>query len=182
MRRVITGFADTDELGIRDDAVLLRSVRDAYDQLADLGVSVRIVDEGEEVSRQHLDNRIEMDEGIAADLEWEDEVAFAEQDLEDALEILAGEYPDFNWFMPEDRLPLISELRKELPSGHPLLLRELTPMARNERNDDVLFHDGEGFLVVHLTWSHNNTMPFPRFYEVEEEEIGDFLRADYLCN
>ena len=159
MRRVITGFADTDELGIRDDAVLLRSVRDAYDQLADLGVSVRIVDEGEEVSRQHLDNRIE-----------------------NALEILGGEYPDFNWFVPENRFPLISELREELPSGHPLLLRELTPMARNERNDDVLFHDGEGFLVVHLTWSHNNTMPFPRFYEVKEEEIEDFLRADYLCS
>ena len=165
MRRVITGFADTDELGIRDDAVLLRSVRDAYDQLADLGVSVRIVDEG-----------------IAADLEWEDEVALAEQDLEDALEILGGEYPDFNWFVPENRFPLISELREELPSGHPLLLRELTPMARNERNDDVLFHDGEGFLVVHLTWSHNNTMPFPRFYEVKEEEIEDFLRVDYLCS
>lgn len=182
MRRSITGFADTDELGIRDNAVLLRSVRDAYDQLAELGVSARIVDEGDEISRRHLDNRIEMDESIAAVIEWEDRVALAEQDLEDALESLGDEYPDFNWFVPENRTPLVSELREELPSGHPLLLRELTPMACNERNGDVLFHDDEGFLVVHLTWSHDNAMPFPRFHEVKEEEIEDFLRANYLDN
>lgn len=67
-------------------------------------------------------------------------------------------------------------------AGHPLEGRNLVSMARCCRNDDVLFHDGERYIVVHLTWSSSSVLPFPLFREVEGDDIADFLRDDYLEN
>ena len=52
----------------------------------------------------------------------------------------------------------------EIPSNHPLSGRALTPLARREDCDDVLFQldDGPAVAVVHLTWSGRPERPgFP---------------------
>lgn len=86
---------------------------------------------------------------------------------------------DFCWWVQDDLYVLGGELRRELPAGHPLECRGLAALARSERRDDVLFHDGQDYILVHLTWSTHNALPFPLF-EVVNGDISQFLRNDYL--
>ena len=174
----ITGFNGMDEYGIRDDEVLLRSVRDARKELLSLGVDARIVMDGREENPRYLDNVIQSMRETAEQLEWEDEVGFAQEEVERAVAELSEEFGDFCWWMPDDSLALEEELRRELPSGHPLEGRELMALARSERCDDVLFHDGKDYVLVHFTWSAQNSLPFPLF-EVVDGDIGLFLRSNY---
>ena len=177
--RPITGFEDQDEHGIRDDEVLLRSVRHARKELLSLGVDARIVIDGREEGASYLDNVIKSMRETAEQLDWEDEVGFAQEEVERAIAELSEEFEDFCWWVPDDLFELGEELRRELPAGHPLEGRDLAALARSERRDDVLFHDGQDYVLVHLTWSAQNTLPFPLF-EVLEDDIASFLRSDYL--
>lgn len=110
----------------------------------------------------------------------EDEGRSAQEKVDRAIAELSEEFEDFGWWVQDDMSFLLEELGRELPAGHPLEGRDLAPMARCERNDDVLFHDGKGFLVVHLTWSKSNKPPFPLFREIEDDDIVSFLRNDHL--
>lgn len=175
----ITGFNALDGYGIRDDEVLLRSVRDARERLLAVGVDARVVVDGREEGSDYLDNVIQGMRESAEQLAWEDEVGFAQEEVGRAVAELSEEYEDFCWWVPDDALPLGEELRRELPVGHPLEGRELVALARSERRDDVLFHDGEDYLVVHLTWSSRNCLPFPAF-RVVEGDVARFLRDDHL--
>lgn len=112
----------------------------------------------------------------------EDEGRSAQEKADRAIAELSEEFEDFGWWVQDDMSFLLDELERELPAGHQLERRDLAPMARCERNDDVLFHDGKGFLVVHLTWSKANVLAFPLFEEVEYDGIADYLRSDYLEN
>lgn len=103
----------------------------------------------------------------------------AQEEVERAITELTEEFEDFCWWVPDDLHTLDKELKRELPAGHPLECRELAALARSERRDDVLFHDGEDYILVHLTWSAHNDLPFPMF-GVVEEDITQFLRNDYL--
>ena len=177
--RPITGFEDQDEYGIRDDEVLLRSVRHARKELLSLGVDARIVIDGREEGASYLDNVIKSMRETAEQLDWEDEVGFAQEEVERAIAELSEEFEDFCWWVPDDLFELGEELRRELPAGHPLEGRDLAALARSERRDDVLFHDGQDYVLTHLTWSAQNAPPFPLF-EVLEDDIASFLRSDYL--
>ncbi len=177
--RPITGFEDQDEHGIGDDEVLLRSVRDAHEGLLALGVDARIVMDGLEEDASYLDNVIQGMRETAEQLDWEDEVALAQEEVERAISELSEEFEDFCWWIPDDLYVLGEELRRELPADHPLEARDLAALARSERRDDVLFHDGWDYVLVHLTWSAHNVLPFPLF-QVVEGDITKFLRSDYL--
>lgn len=178
----ITGFPCTDEYGAEDESMLLQSIKDARKNLLELGVETRIVIDGETMSEEHLDNRRQMLREIDEELEWENEVRLAQEEVDQAVAELADEFEEFGWWVPDDMSFLWDELGQELPARHPLEERNLAPMARCDRNDDVLFHDGKGFLVVHLTWSKTNVLPFPLFEEVECDSIADYLRSEYLEN
>ena len=110
----------------------------------------------------------------------EDEGRSAQEKVDRAIAELSEEFENFGWWVQDDMSFLLDELERELPAGHQLERRGLAPMARCERNDDVLFHDGKGFLVVHLTWSKSNKPPFPLFREIEDDDIVSFLRNDHL--
>ena len=177
--RPITGFNGVDEYGIRDDEVLLRSVRDAREGLLALGIDARVVIDSQDESTEYLDNVIRGMRETAEQLDWEDEVGFAQEEVERAVAELSEEFEDFCWWVPDDLYELGEELRRELPAGHLLESQNLAALARSERGDDVLFHDGQDYVLVHLTWSAQNTLPFPLF-EVLEDDIASFLRSDYL--
>jgi hypothetical protein len=177
--RPITGFEDQDEYGIRDDEVLLRSVRHARKELLALGIDARVVIDGREEGASYLDNVIQSMRETAEQLDWEDEVGFAQEEVERAIAELSEEFDDFCWWVPDDLCELGEELRRELPAGHPLEGRDLAALARSERRDDVLFHDGQDYVLAHLTWSAHNALPFPLF-EVVEDDIASYLRSDYL--
>lgn len=177
--RPITGFNDRDEYGIRDEEVLLRSVRHARKELLALGVDARVVMDGREEGSSFLDNVIQSMRETAEQLDWEDEVGYAQEEVERAIAELADEFEDYCWWVPDDLYELGEELRRELPAGHPLEGRDLAALARSERRDDVLFHDGQDYILVHLTWCAQNDLPFPLF-EVVEDDIDQFLRDDYL--
>ena len=177
--RPITGFEGRDEYGIRDDEVLLRSVRRAREGLLALGVDARVVIDGREEGASYLDNVIQSMRETAEQLDWEDEVGFAQEEVERAIAELSEEFEDFCWWVPDDLYELGEELRRELPAGQPLEGRGLAALARSERRDDVLFHDGRDYILAHLTWSTRNILPFPLFQAVEGD-ISQFLRNDYL--
>ena len=177
--RPITGFEDQDEYGIRDDKILLRSVRHARKELLSLGIDARVVIDGREEGAGYLDNVIQSMRETAEQLDWEDEVGFAQEEVERAIAKLSEEFEDFCWRVPDDLYELGEELRRELPAGHPLEGRDLAALARSERRDDVLFHDGQDYILAHLTWSAHNVLPFPLF-EVVEDGIASYLRSDYL--
>lgn len=177
--RPITGFKDQDEYGIRDDEVLLRSVRHACKELLALGVDAHVVIDGRKEGSGFLDNVIQSMRETAEQLDWEDEVGYAQEEIERAVAELADEFEDFCWWVPDDLYELGEELRRELPAGHPLEGRDLAALARSERRDDVLLHDGQDYILVHLTWCAQNDLPFPLF-EVVEDDIEQFLRDDYL--
>ncbi len=178
-RRPITRFNDQDEYGIRDDEVLLRSIRHARKELLSLGIDARVVIDGREEDAGHLDNVIHSTRETAEQLAWEDEVGFAQDEIECAIAELAEEFVDFCWWVPDDLYELGEELRRELPSGHPLDGRDLAALARSGRCDDVLFHDGQDYILAHLTWSAHNDLPFPLF-EIVGGDVSQFLRDDYL--
>ena len=180
--RPITGFPCADEYGAEDEEILLQSVKRARESLLGLGVDAQFVVNGEIMSEGRLDNRRQMLREIDEELEWEDELCFAQEEVDRAVAELAGEFEDFGWWVPDDMSFLWDELERELPAGHPLEGCDLAPLARCERNDDVLFHDGKGFLVVHLTWSKTNVLPFPLFEEIEGDDIIEFMRNDHLEN
>lgn len=177
--RAITGFNDLDEFGIKDEEVLLRSVRDAHKMLLALGIDAQVVIDGCTENEELLDNAIESMRETAGQLDWEDEVAHAQEEVDRAIAVLEEEFEDFCWWVPDDLYALGEELQRELPVGHPLEGWELVALARSERRDDVLFHDGQDYILVHLTWSAHNILPFPMF-QVVEGDIAWFLRNDYL--
>lgn len=178
--RTITGFSCADEYGAEDEEVLLRSVKEARGELLKLGVDARIVVDGEEMDDERLGSRMQMLREIGEELEWEDEIAFAQEEVDRAVAALSDEFEEFNWWVPEDMSFLWEELKRELPAGHPLEGRDLAPMARSERSDDALFHDGEGYVLVHLTWTADNILPSPLIKEIDGDNVADFLRNDYL--
>lgn len=178
--RLITGFPCTDKYGAVDEEILLRSVKEAREELLGLGVDARIVVAGVETSEEQLGNRMQLLKEITEELDWEDEVVFAQEEVDRAVAELSNEFEDFNWWVPDDMSFLWEELERELSAGHPLEGRDLVPMAWSDRNDDALFHDGERFIVVHLPWSQSNAFPFPLVKEIEGDDIAEFLRKDYL--
>lgn len=102
------------------------------------------------------------------------------------LEQLIEKYgEDFSWFELANNSNLKQSLEKrliiELVPEHDLYSKgkKLIAVAKNERNDDVLFGEGQEFYIVHLTFSSGNTN-FPKYKKVKWDEIIAFLENDYL--
>lgn len=102
------------------------------------------------------------------------------------LEQLIEKYGEnFSWFELADNSNLKQSLEKRL-------IIELVPendlyskgknfiaVAKNERNDDVLFWEGQEYYIVHLTWS-TVSANFPKYKKVNRDEIVAYLENDYL--
>src|SRR5262245_16040673 len=71
---------------------------------------------------------------------------------------------------------LLSELRRELPREHPLFGLDVSPIARRQDCDDVLFSVKDGRVaIVHLTWS-GKTEPIADFpWTVIFESMESFV-------
>jgi hypothetical protein len=84
----------------------------------------------------------------------------------------------------EDRNPqLEAELRREVCQGHVLFEIPVSPVARRQDCDDVLFalDDGTGrFAMVHLTYSkgHDPTWPICAMFE-SWEHWSRTMKADH---
>ena len=105
-----------------------------------------------------------------------------EFDVNEIIPRLAREYEDFNWWIPESLATFDAELKKELCKSHPLYGCELVAVARNDRNDDVLYGDEWGFCNVHLTWNQDEQAPFPLFDKMACSTIEQYLIDDYEEN
>lgn len=102
------------------------------------------------------------------------------------LEQLIEKYgEDFSWFELADNSNLKQSLEKrliiELVPEHDLYSKgkKIIAVAKNERNDDVLFGEGQEYYIVHLTWS-TGSANFPKYKKVNRDEIVAFLENDYL--
>ena len=92
------------------------------------------------------------------------------------LEMKYGE--DFCWFkVSAQNNHLESEAYHEIPPSHPLSGIKLTPLAKSEVNDDVLFCTEQGpLIVIHLTYSKNNPSGFPKYKILESyQELKEYL-------
>ena len=67
---------------------------------------------------------------------------------------------------------------------HPLYGMKLTALAKSEANDDVLFYTEYGqFVVIHLTYSENNSSEFPGYKILDtHQELGEYLEMDVQRN
>lgn len=98
--------------------------------------------------------------------------------------ILAEKYGDnFSWseLKNERRKIFEARLAVELTPEHSLYSsrNELTAVAKNERNDDVLFDDGKRYYNIHLTWK-KETAIYPKYLIIKKEDLCSFLENDYL--
>lgn len=69
-----------------------------------------------------------------------------------------------------DKEFFLEELNREITDGHRLFGLEVTPIAKNVQNDDILFQLSDGRLaVVHLTWSgrkeRDSNFPWSKVYD-----------------
>lgn len=90
---------------------------------------------------------------------------------------------DFSWsdLEKEQAKAFERQLTAEVITEHELyhLLNKLIAVAKNERNDDVMFTDGTRFYNVHLTWN-KGTVIYPKYSIIENEELISFFEDDYL--
>lgn len=84
---------------------------------------------------------------------------------------------EFPWFLlTNGGTSLMVQAGREIREGHPLYGTELCAVAKNGRNDDVLFVGDECYWIVHLTWSNNTDMSYPRYDMFRDlNELKDFL-------
>ena len=86
---------------------------------------------------------------------------------------------EFNWFEPLNKESFEIELLKELVPTHLLFGISLKAVAKNDRNDDVLFYDGVDFYLIHLTWN-KGTDDYPHYKKISADILKFVLEQDYL--
>ena len=95
-------------------------------------------------------------------------------------ESLNQRYEDFCWWQIEDdhlKESLRQQLLKEIGSSSDLFLikDKLVAVAKSDRQDDVLFSDGNVFYVVHLSWSDYHFDGCPRYKLLKQNELMDYM-------
>lgn len=69
-----------------------------------------------------------------------------------------------DWEKVADGAPFEAELERELSPGHALRGIKPKALAKSSVDDDVLFAlKGEGYAVIHLTYSDNTLPEWPNF-------------------
>ena len=99
--------------------------------------------------------------------------------IETIINKLSIKYDDFNWWIPNNLKLFDEELSKEIAVNHPLYNKSMKAIAKNDRNDSVLFESKDKYYVVHLTWSYNNNSVFLIFKEINSWDLEFFLENDY---
>ena len=93
---------------------------------------------------------------------------------------------EFNWMM----IPLTNKFyeqqaEKEIKQGHPLYGQKMWAAAKSESNDDVLYvvenAEKESYVMIHLTYSNNEDVKWPRYVLFENmEEVERYLEQQYI--
>ena len=97
------------------------------------------------------------------------------------LESLNQQYEDFCWWQIEDerlKESLKKQMIKEVGTQSDLFLIKdnLVAVAKSERQDDVLFSDGDNYYVIHLAYSSGGD---PRYKVLRQHELRDYLEWYY---
>jgi len=94
---------------------------------------------------------------------------------------------DFNWMdVQENETYLLAELDSELNESHYLFGKAKAAIAKCVSKDDVLYLlNNDSYAIVHLTYSKNNTVGFPKHIEfpdlqsalhhIENEFLSEYL-------
>ena len=92
-------------------------------------------------------------------------------------------YEDFCWWEIEDehlKESLKMQMIQEVGTTSDLykIKNNLVAVAKSDRQDDVLFSDGDNFYVVHLTYSNNSSL-YPRYKILKQSELMDYMEWYY---
>ena len=92
-------------------------------------------------------------------------------------------YEDFCWWEIEDehlKESLKMQMIQEVGTTSDLykIKNNLVAVAKSDRQDDVLFSDGDNFYVVHLTYSNNSGL-YPRYKILKQGELMDYMEWYY---
>ena len=91
---------------------------------------------------------------------------------------------DFCWWQIRDE-NLKESLKKQLiketgPESDLFLIKDnLVAVAKSDRQDDVLFSDGDNYYVVHLTYNTNKSGGYPPYKVLEQSELMDYMKWYY---
>ena len=99
-------------------------------------------------------------------------------------EDINAKYDDFCWFeMTSEHSKAVFEkqAKMEIWASCPLYAckDKLKAIAKSERQDDVLFFDGEKYYVIHLAWN-NGCKDGPRYKELLPNELNGYFEWYYL--
>lgn len=93
-------------------------------------------------------------------------------------------YDDLCWWEIEDehlkellKMQVIQEIG--ISSDLFLIKNNLVAIAKSDRQDDVLFSDGENYYVVHLTYNTNNSSKYLRYKMLKQNELMDYMEWYY---
>lgn len=99
-------------------------------------------------------------------------------------ERLDQQYEDFCWWQIKDE-SLKESLKKQMlkevgPTSDLYIIKDnLVAVAKSDRQDDVLFSDGENYYVVHLTYSSQIFSGNPRYKVLKQSELLDYMEWYY---
>ena len=93
-------------------------------------------------------------------------------------------YEDFCWWEIEDehlKESLKMQMIQEVGTTSDLykIKNNLVAVAKSDRQDDVLFSEGDNFYVVHLTYNNNNSSLYPRYKILKQGELMDYMEWYY---
>jgi len=93
-------------------------------------------------------------------------------------------YEDFCWWQIRNE-KLKESLKKQLiketgPESDLFSIKDnLVAVAKSDRQDDVLFSDGDNYYVVHLTYNTNNSSGYPLYKVLKQSELMDYMKWYY---
>ena len=94
-----------------------------------------------------------------------------------------AKYDDFCWYEitgEQSKTNLEEQAKREIGSSSPLyaIKDRLKAVAKSERQDDVLFFDGEKYYVIHLTWTKAGNGE-PRYKDLLPDELPGYFEWYY---
>lgn len=110
--------------------------------------------------------------------------------IDDIFNNLNNKYGDeFTWrqiSLSESTGYFVSELMKELGNDNAIFKQTVSCLARNDANDDVLYHlyddnKNEIYRIYHLTYSSNNSIGYPKYEEFTDiKSLNDFIEKQFV--
>lgn len=168
------------------DAIILQGCRTDFLRLAEESFDIISAEELKDEDNRHI-FRFCMQQGIGEYIEleisftgitfeWEKYVAkawYVYSEEKNCVKQFILNNPNIDWMVLDSRQggKMAKELHRELCKTHPLYGIEAMAYAKSEANDDVLFSMDNGkCVIVHLTYSKEDTGEYPRFIEFYDIE------------